>query len=161
MKSKLTLILISLIFTLSPLRTFAANDRIFSEIADLPGVEAVYIGPAAIRLASGMLTQSIGLDGITDNIKDIKSVEVISCDNKSSFGKIKSFMDNLVKKQDLEIIVQTKEGGEATNIYGITGGGSHGSTTLSSVLIETVESDEYSLVFVRGSINLSKLMEAQ
>ena len=69
-------------------------------------------------------------------------------------------MDNLVKKQDLEIIVQTKEDGEATNIYGITGG-SHGSTTLSSVLIETVESDEYSLVFVRGSINLSKVMEAQ
>lgn len=60
-----------------------------------------------------------------------------------------------------DTMVKIWKGGEATNIYGITGGGSHGSTTLSSVLIETVESDEYSLVFVRGSINLSKLMEAQ
>lgn len=156
MKRTLTLVVFSLMLSVLPLSAKSkSNDRVFAEVAGLPGVEAVYIGPAAMKLAGGSLTQKAGLGNLSGSLKDIESLEVITCSNKTEIDKIKKFAQKVVSDMDLGLMVEWTEAKEQTRIYGNV----PDDKTISSLLVETSDADEYSLVFIRGTIDLEGLMQ--
>lgn len=161
MTRKLAILIVSLIMTILPATVSAAPaQRIFSEISNLPGVESTYIGPAALRLAGSYIPlDDASMGGIGSAIKSLKSIEVVECDNPKSFNKLRKFCDGLVDSLNLEIIIESTEDDEKTRIFGLVpdGDGTQDGNTLEGLLIETLEKGEYNLVFVRGTIDLSKL----
>ena len=143
--------------SLLPMNVLAANDRIFGEVANLPGVESVYIGPAALRLAMKSLpTEGKLVDGLGGAIRELKSVEVIECDNRKSIDKIEKFARGLIDSLSLEVIVEATENDEKTRIYGIVPEGGK-ENTINALLIESREKDEYTLVYIRGVIDLTEI----
>ncbi len=161
MKKTFALILLSFVLAFMPVSTYAANDRLFSEVAGLPGVESVYIGQAAMRFANQSSLSVPSLGNIRGNIKDIQSVEIIECDkseNKDSFNKVKALADNIIKELNLEIIMEATDDGETTRIYARVPENAEADSALGNILIESNEEDEYSLVYVKGKIDISRIM---
>lgn len=159
MTRKLAILIILLLMTILPASLSAAKmQRVFSEISNLPGVESTYIGPAALRLAGSYIPFEAGMMGTVGSaIKDLKSIEVVECTNRKSFKEIQKFVDELVARLSLEVIVETTEKDETTRIFGVMPeDDGQDSNTLDGLLIEIREKGE-SLVFVRGTIDLSKL----
>ena len=160
MTRKLAILIVSLIMAILPATVSAAKmQRVFSEISNLPGVESTYIGPAALRLAGSYIPFEAGMmGGVGNAIKDLRSIEVVECTNRKSFNEIQKFAVDLVARLSLEVIVETTEKDETTRIFGvIPEDDGQDSNTLDGLLIEIREKGEYTLVFVRGTIDLSKL----
>lgn len=159
MTRKLAILIILLLMTILPASLSAAKmQRVFSEISNLPGVESTYIGPAALRLAGSYIPFEAGMMGTVGSaIKDLKSIEVVECTNRKSFKEIQKFADELVARLSLEVIVETTEKDETTLFGVMPEDDGQDSNTLDGLLIEIREKGEYTLVFVRGTIDLSKL----
>lgn len=161
MKKTLAFILLSLVMVFMPVCTYAANDRLFSEVAGLPGVESVFIGQAAMRFANQSSLSAASLGNIRGSIKDVKSVEIVECDKSESidsFKKVKALAESVIKKLNLEIIMEATDDGETTRIYAMVPENAATDTSLDNILIESSEEDEYSLVYVKGKIDISRIM---
>ena len=130
----------------------SAATRFFKELASLPGVESTYIGPAALRFASSAISSISGdFDG---DIKELKCIETLECSDNKSFGKIETFINGLVDKLSLETMIESNEEDETTRIYCRSKEGEP--DTIEYMLIESIEPDEYSLVFMQGAFMTSK-----
>lgn len=159
MKHTLIIILLSLLQALVPASLYASDNRMFSEIANLPGVESVYIGKAALRFASATILGNSNLGPLSkDCLKDLKSIEVIECSDAKSNAKIKEFINRTIRKWNLELMIENTDGDESNRIYGIVPQNGDNHTTLSGLLIVTTDEDEYTLVYIKGTINAEKLM---
>ena len=86
MKRIFFLLIIAMMSALAPAVSFAASERVLNEVANLPGVESTYIGPAALRFAFGVAKSNMA--GLPDGIRNMTSVEVIEC-SKASRKKIR------------------------------------------------------------------------
>ncbi len=139
----------------------AENDRILSAITSRSDVTSVYIGKAALRLAgSNALAGKLGGDAkdgdrVTKAVKNLESVEIVNCEKKSVIPDLRKEVERLVQKLGLEVLVEAREPGESVMIYGIVP--ADGSDVIDSMLIEANEGNEYSLVFIKGKIDLSAL----
>ena len=159
MKRTFAILIISLAMSVFSMNVFAAGKRVFGEVSKLPGVESVYIGPAALRLASSaILSENLG-DGISGAIKDLKGIEVIDCSNKKSFGKLEKFADSLVERMNLEIIIDSQDGDEMTSIYGAVPENSKDVDTIHALFIVTHDKTSFNLVYISGTIDLAALEE--
>lgn len=144
-----------LIMTMLPASVYADNDRLFSKVAELPGVESIYIGSDAMNSANQKFIQSIALGGIHNCLKSIESVEIIDCDKSEehdSYDKVKKFVDKVIKKLHLKVSIETIDEGEITRVY--TGAPKNGSGT-GSLLFENISEDECIIIYVTGEIDLS------
>lgn len=153
MKRTFFLLIIAMMSALAPAVSFAASERVLNEVANLPGVESTYIGPAALRFAFGVAKSN--MTGLPDGIKNMTSVEVIECSKASSIVKIEDFVRKLLKSRNLEMIVENNSEGERTRIYGQVPDSD--AATLSNILIENKEKDSYQLVYVEGTIDMNAI----
>lgn len=158
MKRTFSLILLSFLMAIMPVCTWADNNRLFKELSDNLDIETVYIGPAALRFAQGARLDVGDFGTIGAGIKDVKSVEIVECDKPNYFPKIDHFLDEVVERLKLEVIVETKDDDEATRIYAVIPEDSDKNTSLESVLIETRDKNELSLVYLQGTIDISRFI---
>lgn len=132
----------------------SAATRFFKELSGLPGVESTYIGPAALRFASSAISDYASISGDFDgDIKELKCIETLECSDNKSFGKIETFISGLVDKLSLETMIESNEEDETTRIYCRSKEGE--ADTIEYMLIESIEPDEYSLVFMQGQFTLN------
>lgn len=151
------LLLIALVAAVSSTEISAAEKRVFESVAGLPGVESVYVGPAAFRMMGNknMLKGMAGVpSGITESLQSIKSLEVLECDNAASKEYIKAAIEKIVRENNLEIILETNEDGESTRIYAHV---PSEDAPLKDLLIENSEKDEYDVVYIKGTIDIAAL----
>lgn len=137
----------------------AAEKRVFEGVAGLPGVESVYVGPAALRMMgkSNILDGMSGVpSGLTRSLQSIKSLEVLECDNAASVGEIKAVIEKIVRENNLEIILETNEDGENTRIYAHV---PSDDAPLKDLLIENREKGEYEVVYIKGTIDIAALQQ--
>jgi len=133
-----------------------SGERVLERLANLPGVESTYIGPAALRLAFGA---SKNIPGVPAGVKNITSVEIIDCSDSDSIDQIKNFVRKLIKQRKFEVLVENKEDDEENIIYG--GMPDPGSSTLKNMLIVNSEPDDYVLVYIQGDINITELQNVK
>lgn len=152
MKRHYLLILLFLIVSVLTLQAqTTTTDRILSQLISLPGVEASYIGPAAIRFAGNGITPAAYTGQMSQVISGITSIEVVECSEKATFPKIKKFTEDLVQQLGLELMLEDTGEDEISRIY-CTPQTSDGDIALEGLLIESVDDDEYTLVFIKGKI---------
>lgn len=134
--------------------------KIFNSLADNPNVESVFVGKAMINMGINMLGNDnmLGDDNyskdIYNAITEIESIEIICCEVPKEIAKIKSQAAKILAKLKLQTLIETKEDGETVVIYGHPH--SNGDT-ISDMVIETTEKNEYNLIHIKGKINVKAL----
>lgn len=133
-------------------------EKIFESLASNPNVESVYVGKAMMGMARGFL--SADNDGDTraalKAVKDINSIEIISCENESAIKEIKEKARKIIAKLKLEVVLEAKEKNEKTVIYGRVPSAGN-SSAVSNMVIETTEPGEYNLIHINGIIDIQSL----
>lgn len=140
--------------------TTCSAKKIFKELASDPNVESVYVGKAMMFLTKGSIRLSGDNDAktVTNAIKHINSIELISCDKPNAFAEVKAKARKIIAKLKLETLLETHERNENTFIYGIVPTNNK-SSYISDMVIENIETGEYSLIHVNGKIDLAALMK--
>lgn len=163
MKRTLIIVLVSLIAFFATEDIYAAEKRVFEEVANLPDVESVYVGPAALRLAGNSAATVSGLpgmpNGLAASLKSIKSLEVLSSRNAASNTKIKAVVRKIIASKHLELIIESKENGEATRIYAYVPKNAEGNAPLANLLIENSDGKEYAVVYINGTIDTAAMQQ--
>lgn len=154
MKKSLILILLSLFMMMAPAVSFA-QERVFQEVAKMPGAESVFVGSTILKLAksTGKVT---GYSKYTRSVKNLESIEVISCEKKGSIAAIAAACQKILDSMNLDVILEANEDGEQTLIYG--GPIVEGQSTMKNLIVVNRESDEFNLVYVRGDIDISDVL---
>lgn len=159
MRRSIVFFLIALVAAVSTTDISAAEKREFEKVANLPGVEFVYVGSAAFRMmgSSNILKGMSGVpSGITGSLQSIKSMEVLECDNAASKEYIKAAIEKIVRENSLEMILETNEYGDTTRIYAHV---PEEDAPLKDLLIENSEKDEYNVVYIKGTIDVAALQQ--
>ena len=133
----------------------------FAEVANMPGVESVYVGPAALRLMGAYATMTSGMPGVPpdllNSLQSIKSLEVLECSNPDSLAYIKATVKKIIVTNNLELIVESKDAEESVRIYAYVPENSSELAPLCNLLIENSESKEYSVVYINGTLDIAEL----
>ena len=128
--------------------------KIFNSLADNPNVESVFVGKAMMNMGINMLGDDKDSQDIYNAVNEIESIEIISCEVPKEIAKIKSQAAKILAKLKLQTLLETKEDGETVVIYGHTPANGE---TISDMVIETTEKNEYSLIHIKGKINVKAL----
>lgn len=128
--------------------------KIFNSLADNPNVESVFVGKAMMNMGLNMLGDDKDSKDIYNAVNEIESIEIISCEVPDEIAKIKSQAAKILAKLKLQTLLETKEDGETVVIYGHPH--SNGDT-ISDMVIETTEKNEYNLIHIKGKINVKAL----
>lgn len=132
----------------------------FAELKEIDGVETLRLGVSVSKLADFALKKDkngSGKNDVSNYMKSIKDIEVVSCDESSSIGlvaeKCQSIMDGLGY---MPLLVRNEENGERTTIYIGPDGKQEGEAT--GLIVLDRSSGEYDLVFIEGTVEVQKLV---
>lgn len=134
----------------------------FEEMAKIKGVEYVHVGKDMIKLA-GMSGKDLQLGGMEFKLEEGKGADfydqfddmkVFTCEEKGSIRKFTKTALNLLKGEQWEPLIDTKdEDGGIIKIY-LSKNGEH---STNAFLI--VEDEEAHLVVINGTFDLAKMMQ--
>lgn len=156
MKKTIVLFSLAIWLVFMPLSLAARTERLLGELAGMNGVESVYIGKAGLRFAGNAVLSAGEVGDVGSWFSDMESIEIINCEKSSVVPQLVKKAKAIIDRLNLEIIVETRDGDETTRIYGIVPQGTD-AAVLKSLLIENREPGEYSLVYIRGTVDISRL----
>ncbi|MDO4318963.1 MAG: DUF4252 domain-containing protein [Bacteroidales bacterium] len=154
---KTLIIMLMLIVALMTAPSCISQAKVFKEVASMPDVTSVYIGPAMLRLAGGAASVG-GYGEYSQYISDLKSIEVISCEKASSIEKVSAACDRMLAQMHYEILLEANEEDEHAIIYGGIPDGEN-PDILDDIVIVSREKGEFSLVYIRGKINVGEMVK--
>lgn len=158
MKHKLILLVIAIVAAFTPMTCFAAGERVLKELAELPGVDYTYVSPAAMRFVDKVATVS-NISGMSVKFNKMESLEVIMCDNADTIARLKDSAKKLIRKNNLEIIIDNISDDSHDAVYGIVPQGSDTASIFSNLLIESDNKNSYTLLYAKGSISWARMDE--
>lgn len=123
----------------------------FQAVADMDGVQTVYVGKAMMRLAKGISLGNPELNKMTGNLD---SVLVLNIENKAAAKKAQEMLAAYVKEKSMEQLLVTSEKNESTTIYGHA---DESGDTLTDMLLFTTEPGESNLILIKGKISMSQI----
>ncbi|MBD5307913.1 MAG: DUF4252 domain-containing protein [Paramuribaculum sp.] len=133
----------------------------FADLKDIDGVETLRVGMSVSKLADFALKKDkigSGKNDVSNYMKSIKDIEVVSCDESSSIDivaeKCQSIMDGLGY---IPLLVRNEENGERTTIY-IGPDGKHEGEATGLIVLDR-SSGEYDLVLIEGTVEVQKLTD--
>ncbi len=140
-----------------------AQNTNFEELAKIKGVEYTCVGKDMIKMAAqqgkglhvGEVVNLGGDDLGGTVLHQLDDVKVFSCEEKGSIKKFKKNALNLLKGQEWEPLIDTKDDdGEIVKIY-LSKNGEY-----STNVILAVEEEEAHLVVINGTFDLAKMMQS-
>lgn len=149
---RLYILLTALLVTVT---AFAQSGKeLYQKYSDLPEVSAIYISPAMFRII-GRLPEFEVEDESVDLAPIIRTMTgfyLISCEDGKVSEKLYSEVTRLVDKGKYELIMEAKEGGEATRIYSAGSG-----NEVMSLVMLTRDGNEVTFLGVDGRMDRDKL----
>lgn len=149
---RFSLILITAIIVMLSACSCSAQAKIFKEAASIEGVTSVYISPFMLKMA-GSMTDDLG-NGLDDAVKEIKGLEIISCEKASSIPRVKAICEPILAKMGLEVVTEVTEDDEKVTIYAKV---IPETTDAEIIVVETSEPGEYNLIYIKGRIDLTQI----
>jgi hypothetical protein len=149
---RLYILLTALLVTVT---AFAQSGKeLYQKYSDLPEVSAVYVSPSMFRII-GRLPEFEVEDESVDLAPIIRTMTgfyLISCEDGKVSEKLYSEVTRLVDKGKYELIMEAKEGGEATRIYSAGSG-----NEVMSLVMLTRDGNEVTFLGVDGRMDRDKL----
>ncbi|MDE7438338.1 MAG: DUF4252 domain-containing protein [Muribaculaceae bacterium] len=130
-----------------------SDSRVFKKYPGGMDVSTVYVSPAAIKL--GMSIESDQFRHLKKLIKNPESIEIISTRKPSSYYSMYDDCKNVVKKMNLELILNISDFTDKINIYV---GKILNNHEIQDILIETRDERGYTIVYIKGIINSDELL---
>lgn len=144
MKTKILLALMMML----PL-VACSQSRLLNAFPNGDGVSKVYVGPAMMKMG---MSQIQGASGpFSNSVKDVKGVEVYSCENSKLTPQVIADFEALLGALDVEEVVYSEDGGDVSRIYIYTEKGA--SEPSGMIIFNSDSGKEVSIVVVHGKID--------
>ncbi len=135
-------------------------EKKFQKVAEINGVESVYMGKAIIQMAFRTSSQ-VNIANImqlpADIAERINSIEVLKCGSVSKMKSAKRTAGEIIQSMNLEVLLEgIKNDSEMTIIYGQPIN-HEGSEHIKNLIIEVIKNNKYSLIYIDGIISFNKL----
>ncbi|MDE5568289.1 MAG: DUF4252 domain-containing protein [Muribaculaceae bacterium] len=131
-----------------------AQSKVFKEAASVEGVTSVYISPMLLKLGGGSKDLGHGLD---DAVKELKSFEVITTEEEcKDIKKVADICRKKIAQMGCEILMEVNEDNDKVKIYASV---PEGSEYADQLIIEVDEPKEYTVIYVKGKIDLAKVVK--
>lgn len=130
--------------------------RMLSEVASMKGVSSVFIGKTMLKLAGASITTTgnqSGLD-LSRLIKDLTSMEIISCDDKDVAQMMEKKCRSILSSYPWELITETTSEGQNIQISGVF---DKDGKNLAMLLIAVTGNNEASFILMNGKIDVVTL----
>jgi len=143
--------LVAMVFT-----TSCNAQKQFADIASNKDVSSVYISKTMLRLAGSVAGSEIGDDiDIKSLLKDLNSIEILSCENGSVINKITPDVEKRIVELKANVLLETNEDKESVVIYGTPD--PKDENKISNLIIYSREPGELNLVVLNGSIDMASV----
>lgn len=149
---KLYMLLMALAITVS---AFAQSGKeIYRKYSDLPGVSAVYVSPSMFRIIGRLPEFEVEDDSVdlAPIILSMSGFYMLSCEDSKVGDKLYAEVSRLIDKGDYELLMEAKEGGEATRIYSAGSG-----KEVTSLVMLTRDGDDVTYIGIDGRMDRDKL----
>lgn len=133
----------------------SAQDRLFAEFTSTPGVESTYIGSSLLH-ATGAQNFHTGAGIISAN--ELKLVEIIKCDDKKVVPELIKSINSIISKSGLVLMLENIDNAENETCRVYSSADGQSANIVSKVLVMTTSSDDISVVYLVGKINLQSLI---
>lgn len=132
--------------------------KLFGDVASMPGVTSVYVGKALLRMAGGIgkFTGSVDAD-IAKAVVELNSIEIINCDDTKALKEAQLRSKGIIGNLNMELLAEINDD-DNVNIYAKIIDDGH---TADTIILEVDEGQgrEYSIIVLNGIINLDKMSE--
>ena len=150
---KFSLLVIAVLITLIMPQRSIAQSKIFKDAAKIDNVTSVYISPTLLKFGARQLRQ-LG-HGIDEAIQQISEFEVITCDEDvAKIPEVKRICRPIIKSMKCEVLLDVNDEGDKTTIYAKI---IPNSDIAELIFVEVDEPDEYTVIYIKGKINITKL----
>ncbi len=122
----------------------SAQDKTFEKISQLPEVQYVYISESMLS-SVGEMVENPGFN-IGPAIEHLKSLEVLSCSDTTSFDKVRGMLSPRI--ETLPLLAKKQDDKEDIEIYGSRKG-----DRLTNMLFVMEDSLKLSAIYLTGSID--------
>lgn len=130
-----------------------------SEVSSIKGVTSVFVGPAMLKLADSSMNLDADKSAIDTSklLKDLTSIEIITCEDKNVAEKAKKECDRVLSNFPFEVITEVTNDEQNVDISGVF---EEDGKTISMLLISVTEPDEATYVLMKGKIDIETLNSA-
>lgn len=156
MKNQILRIILIAFIMLTSL-TACSQVRVFKELADMPGIESVYIGRSVMMLAGENILSNVS--GQVDfDIRNVSSIEVITYDGEQSsiLTTLLSKSQQILNGLNMEVVVDQRCDGERNTIYVQPTDSTY--VTFSKLVVLTYDEYDFNLVLIEGKISNTALI---
>lgn len=151
---KIGLSIMVALFALIGTQSCIAQSKLFKDAAAIEGVTSVYVSPMLLKLGGSEAKVGHGLD---DAVKELTAFEVISTEeNCKDLKKVAELCRKKIAAMTCDVLMEVNDEDETVKIYANVPEGSEYADLL---MIEVNGTEEYTLVYVKGKIDLAKIMK--
>lgn len=133
--------------------------RTLSEVSSIKGVTSVFVGKTMLKLADSSMNLDADKSAIDTSklLKDLTSIEIITCEDKDVAKKAKKECDRVLSYFPFEVITEVTNDEQNVDISGVF---EEDGKTISMLLISVTEPDEATYVLMKGKIDIETLNSA-
>ncbi|MDE6692340.1 MAG: DUF4252 domain-containing protein [Muribaculaceae bacterium] len=149
-----------LVWVMSMMCISCSAQRTFSEISSMKGVTSVYVGKTMLKLASSSMALDSDVTAVNMSkiIKNLTSIEIISCEDKKVAEKVQKKCDSILSKYQMDVITEVNS--NDTNVE-ISGAFEKDGETLKMILLSVRGGDSQpTYILMKGKININTLTDA-
>lgn len=147
--------IISLLLFFAVAGMAAAQSKVFREPASVAGVTAVYISPSLLKLGADVGRLGYGMD---DAVSELTGLEVISTEyDEARHRKVRELGNKVIGDLGLELVIDINEENSTARLYANLTGEDAMADRI--VLELDKEFTSYTLIYVSGKIDISRLMK--
>lgn len=122
----------------------------FKTLANLPGVETVFVGAPMLKLARNVNVGG-GIPG--DAAKGLTALGVYNIDNRSSSDVARRILMQYVDSMRLDVLLTTRDEDQSVDIYGEI----NGTNVVNPVIVTDDMSGEMSIIYMRGELDIDRM----
>lgn len=152
MKTIFRTFLLSLLLALTT-TSCIAQTKMFDEAKAYSGVTSVYISPLMCKMAMKSAKDDLDIGPASEGIKKLNSVDIVNCEG-SDANKVAEVCHRVIEGLNAEVLVSTSDDNESAVISIVT---DPGSGKAKAMLIEALEPNEYSVIYITGEFDLEAI----
>lgn len=132
-----------------------AQKRMFDKLPKMENLDVVYISKPMMKMGLAMAGNGDNtLSGVINSISNAEGMEVVSAESSESKEVAKKETEKRIKERKMQLMLNTLDEKDSVSIYT---GEAIDDKTVRDILIVTDEPDEYTMVYIMGDIDVTKL----
>ncbi|BAO56085.1 DUF4252 domain-containing protein [Nonlabens marinus] len=135
-----------------------ATAQNFDEVGNLSHVSETRVTGAMFKMISGIDIDDPEFAELMKTVNNLKDLRVYATDDKGSAAKMKSFADNFISKNNMDLLMSVKEDGQKFSFH-VRKGNTETKIKELVMFIDGADSKESSAVFlvITGDLDLNQI----